>query len=41
VKRICVNGVERDTVDPQNFKIELEQDELGAHVLVELEPAGA
>jgi hypothetical protein len=40
VKRINVAGVDRDSVDPTDFKIELEEDELGTHVIVELEPIG-
>ena len=38
VKRINVGGVDRETVDPHNFKIELGAEELGAHVIVEFEP---
>lgn len=38
VKRINVDGLDRETVDPNNFKIELSADDLGAHLIVELEP---
>ncbi len=41
VKRIAVNGIDRDTVDPGNFKIELAPEEVGAHVVVEFEPLAA
>ncbi len=41
VKRINIAGVDRDSVDPTNFKIELDEDELGEHIIVEFEPVGA
>lgn len=41
IKSIRINGIEREAVAPDHFKIELEPQELGAHVIVEFEPTQA
>lgn len=38
VKRVTVNGVDRTTVDPDNFQIELNESEIGSEVIVEFQP---
>lgn len=38
VKRVTVNGIDRTTVDPDNFQIELNESEIGAAVIVEFQP---
>lgn len=38
IKRITVNGVDRSTVDQDNFQIELKPDEIGAEIVVEFKP---
>lgn len=38
VKRITINGIERTTVNPDNFQIELDKSEIGAEVIVEFQP---
>jgi len=38
VTRINVNGADRSSVDPDNYRIELDRSELGSEVVVEFEP---
>lgn len=38
VTSITVNGAKRSTVDPDNFRLELADDELGTNIVVEFQP---
>ncbi|ACB49625.1 hypothetical protein cce_0274 [Crocosphaera subtropica ATCC 51142] len=38
IQRITINGVERSTVDPDNFQIELGPDDFGSEIVVEFQP---
>lgn len=38
IKRITIDGIERATIDPDNFQIELSKEEIGAEIVVEFAP---
>jgi putative intracellular protease/amidase/mannose/cellobiose epimerase-like protein (N-acyl-D-glucosamine 2-epimerase family) len=39
IRRININGVDRDNVEAADFKLELDEEDFGSHVIVEFEPA--
>jgi hypothetical protein len=38
IKRITIDGIERATIDPDNFQIELSASEVGTEIVVEFAP---
>ena len=38
IKRITIDGIERASIDPDNFQIELSKEEIGAEIVVEFAP---